>query len=64
MEHETLTKEQIESLVEHGTINGPEEKDDLAELKEQAKEAGVKGYTKMSKEELEEALKEDNKKGE
>ena len=64
MEHETLTKEQIESLVEHGTINGPEEKDDLSELKEQAKEAGVKGYTKMSKEELEEALKEDNKKGE
>ena len=64
MEHETLTKEQIESLVEHGTINGPEEQDDLAELKEQAKEAGIKGYTKMSKEELEEALKEDNKKGE
>ena len=59
MEHETLTKEQIDTLVEHGTLDIPEKTDDLAELKEKAKEAGIKGYTKMSKEELEEALKEE-----
>jgi len=58
MEHETLTKEQIESLVEHGTIIPPEN-EELKELKEQAKAKGIKGYTKMTKEELEEALKED-----
>ena len=30
----------------------------LAELKAKAKEKGIKGYTKMTKEELEEAIKE------
>ena len=59
MEYETLTKEQIESLVETGTIDGKNNKDELAELKEQAKEKGIKGYTKMSKEELESALAEE-----
>ena len=57
LEYETLTKEQIDSLVETGHM--PEEKEDtLAELKAKAKEKGIKGYTKMTKEELEEAIKE------
>ncbi len=57
LEYETITKEQIDSLVETGHM--PEEKEDtLAELKAKAKEKGIKGYTKMTKEELEEAIKE------
>ena len=31
---------------------------EIEDLKEQAKEAGIKGYTKMTEEELKEALKE------
>ena len=62
LEYETLTKEQIDSLVETGRM--PEEKteektdDDMtfSELKNLAKEKGIKGYTKMNKEELEKAL--------
>ena len=62
MENETLTKEQIDSLVKTGKINSeeePEAKEDktLTELREEAKAKGIKGYTKMTKEELEEALK-------
>ncbi|MBE6154307.1 MAG: ATP-dependent zinc metalloprotease FtsH [Firmicutes bacterium] len=60
VEHETLTKEQIDSLVNTGKLL-PELDDNeeisLKELKALAKEKGIKGYTKMSKEELEEALK-------
>ena len=57
LEYETITKEQIDSLVETGHM--PEEKEDtLAKLKAKAKEKGIKGYTKMTKEELEEAIKE------
>ena len=57
LEYETITNEQIDSLVETGHM--PEEKEDtLAELKAKAKEKGIKGYTKMTKEELEEAIKE------
>ncbi len=64
LEYETLTKEQIDSLVETGKM--PEEKPDvkidndvtLTELKTLAKEKGIKGYTKMTKEELENALEE------
>jgi len=60
VEHETLTKEQIDSLVSTGKLL-PEQDDNeeitLKELKGLAKEKGIKGYTKMSKEELEEALK-------
>ena len=58
LQYETLTKEQIESLVQNGTVNPVEEKDELAELKDKAKEKGIKGYTKMTKEELEKALEE------
>ena len=68
LEYETLTKEQIDSLVETGKM--PEEKPDvkidndvtLTELKTLAKEKGIKGYTKMTKEELENALEENNEK--
>ena len=57
LEYETITKEEIDSLVETGHM--PEEKKEtLADLKEKAKEMGIKGYTKMTKEELEEATKE------
>ena len=58
MERETITKEEIEELVETGHISNKEEKDaTLAKLKEQAKELGIKGYTKMTEEQLEEAIK-------
>ena len=58
LEYETLTKEQIEYLVEYGKM--PEEvtneEKTLAELKEEAKAKGIKGYSKMTKEELLEHL--------
>ncbi len=62
MKYETLTKEQIAALVETGDINCVKEEvsenePTLLKLKEQAKEKGIKGYSKMSREELEEALK-------
>ena len=62
MKYETLTKEQIEALVATGKI--PEEtieKSNITELKlrEMAKEKKIKGYTKMTKEELEESLKDE-----
>ena len=61
VEHETLTKEQIDSLVKTGKYipDKNDEDDSLEELKNKAKEKGIKGYTKMTKEELEEALKEE-----
>ena len=60
--NETLTKEQIDSLVETGkiaSINTVEEDISITELRGLAKEKGIKGYTKMSKEELQKALEED-----
>ena len=60
VEHETLTKEQIDSLVKTGKISFDEETEKtLTELREEAKSRGIKGYSKMTKEELEEALKEE-----
>lgn len=57
IERETLTKEQIEYLAEHGRM--PEEVNEdtltkltVTELKEIAKEQKIQGYTKMSKQEL------------
>ena len=68
VERETITKEQIDYLVEHGVMPLDEEEvefdfkeatlDDLTlnELKEMAKEQSIKGYTKMNKEELKKEL--------
>ena len=65
LEYETITKEQIEYLVEHGHMPEEEVKDatlddlSLADLKSLAKEKGIKGYSKLNKEELIKALEED-----
>ena len=63
MKYETLTKEQIEYIVENGNINFKNEDENteksLEELKALAKERKIKGYTKMNKEELEEVLMKD-----
>lgn len=75
LEYETITKEQIEYLVEHGHMKDDEKKSSdkekkspdkekslkdltLTELKELAKTKGIKGYSKMSKEELLKELEE------
>ena len=56
LEYETLTKEQIDYLVENGQM--PEENDDnleslsITKLRELAKEKGIKNYSKMNKAEL------------
>ena len=56
LEYETLTKEQIDYLVEHGKM--PEEENDnleamsITKLKELAKKKGIKNYSKMNKAEL------------
>ena len=56
LEYETLTKEQIDYLVENGKM--PEENDNnleslsITKLREMAKEKGVKNYSKMNKAEL------------
>ncbi len=74
LEYETITKEQIEYLVEHGCMPDEDNEVDksdfkeasledlsLEDLREVAKDKKIKGYTKMEKEEL---LDELNKKEE
>lgn len=58
IEHETLTKEQIDYLAENGKMPDDEMLEDvnLSKLKEMAKEKKIKGYSSMSKEELKKAL--------
>ena len=60
LEKETLTHEEIVYLAENGKLPDDTSLNDLTleELKEKAKELGIKGYSKMSKEEL---IKELNK---
>ena len=59
LKYETLTKEQIDYLLENGVM--PEEegidKMTLSELKDLAKQQGIKGYSTLTKEELIEKLK-------
>ena len=60
---ETLTKEEIDYLVEHGELPSEEVKEisledlEIEDLKDMAKEKKIKGYTKMTKEELIDKLK-------
>lgn len=74
LEYETITKEQIDYLVEHGKMPKDEElektednKDNslknktVSELKEIAKEKNIKGYSKMTKEELIDSLNNNEK---
>ncbi len=64
LEYETLTKEQIDYLVEHGTMPSEEdtyEKMSITRLKEIAKEKNIKGYSKMNKAELIKSLEEEDK---
>jgi len=58
IEKETITKEEIDELVKTGKLPKKEETKTLSELKTVAKELGIKGYTKLTKEELEEKIKE------
>ena len=65
VENEILTKEQIESLVETGTFNPSDDSTSgettMLKLKEIAKSKKIKGYTKMTREELESAIEEADK---
>ena len=63
LEYETITKEQIDYLVEHGkmpdeddTVNKKLDEMSLEQLRELAKLNEIKGYSKMNKDELKDAL--------
>ncbi len=65
VENETLTKEQIECLVETGKMcpvdPKPTSEPTMVKLKEIAKSKNIKGYAKMTREELETAIEEADK---
>ena len=65
VENETLTKEQIECLVETGKMcpvdPKPTSEPTIVKLKEIAKSKNIKGYAKMTREELEAAIEEADK---
>ena len=62
IEYETITKEQIDYLVKHGKMPDADNEDEevesatLKDLKEEAKDLGIKGYSKLNKEELEKEI--------
>ena len=60
MERETITKEEIDELVSTGKISD-KDGDTLKELKAKAKELGIKGYTKMTEEELKAIIEDSTK---
>ncbi|MBR1385797.1 MAG: ATP-dependent zinc metalloprotease FtsH [Bacilli bacterium] len=64
LEYETLTKEQIDYLVKNGKMPDEDDKEDKEEsydeLKARAKELGIKGYTKMTKDELSKVIKDND----
>ncbi|MDD3391932.1 MAG: ATP-dependent zinc metalloprotease FtsH [Bacilli bacterium] len=62
LEHETITKEQIDYLIKNGKMPSELseinlEEINLTELKEIAKQKQIKGYTKMTKEQIIEEIK-------
>ncbi len=61
IEHETLTKEQIDYLAENGKMPADDMLDDvsLSKLKEMAKEKKIKGFSSMNKDELKKVLTEE-----
>lgn len=65
LEYETITKEQIDYLVENGRMPKDEEEiltaKSLTELKEMAKDKDIKGYSKMNKQELIDSLEKEDK---
>ncbi len=63
IERETITKEQIDELVRTGKIENENDFNigdapTLSKLREEAKDLKIKGYSKMTKEELEAAIEE------
>ncbi len=67
IERETITKEEIDSVVKYGKVleaDELKEMKELEELKEKAKELKIKGYDKMNAEELKDAIAEIEKKQE
>ncbi len=51
IEKETITKEEIDELVKTGKLSKDED-EELTKLRQEAKMLGIKGYTKLSKEDL------------